>query len=448
MTFTLAIIGRPNVGKSTLFNRLTGKPHALVHDAPGVTRDRREGAASIADLHFNVMDTAGIDASEKGSLQARMTEQTMRASQEADVILMMVDGRAGITPVDEQFAKLLRKSKKPLLLAVNKAEGKAARPTILDAHRLGLGEPLAISAEHGEGMGDLYDALTPFVKASSQEELSEEEGGTLTIAIVGRPNVGKSTLLNTILGEERVLTGPEAGITRDSITVAHKVGGKEIRLVDTAGMRKRANVNEKLEKMSVADTLRAIQYAQVCVVVMDAEQPLEKQDNAIAALVESEGRAMVIAINKWDTVKEKDAFIKAFRQRFEKVLPQIKGVPVVPISGATNYNIGKLFNACFEAYSIWNTRIGTGELNRWLEAMLEAHTPQLVSGRRLKIRYITQKSARPPSFVLFSNLKEVPEHYLRYLVNGLRERFELHGVPIRLTVKKNKNPYAEGEGDE
>ncbi len=448
MTFTLAIIGRPNVGKSTLFNRLTGKPHALVHDAPGVTRDRREGAASIADLEFSVMDTAGIDAAEKGSLQSRMTAQTMRASEEADVILMVVDGRAGITPVDEQFVKLLRKSKKPLLLAVNKAEGKAARATILDAHRLGIGEPIAISAEHGEGMGDLYDALTPFAKEVSPEEKAVEEGGPLTIAIVGRPNVGKSTLLNSILGEDRVLTGPEAGITRDSITVVHRVDGQNIRLVDTAGMRRKSNINEKLEKMSVSDTVRAIQYAQVVVVVMDAEQPLEKQDNTIAALVENEGRAMVIAINKWDTVKEKDAFIKAFRQRFEKVLPQIKGVPVVPISGATNYNIGKLFNACFEAYSIWNTRIGTGELNRWLEAMLDAHTPQLVSGRRLKIRYITQKSARPPSFILFANLKEVPENYLRYLVNGLRERFNLQGVPIRIAVKKNKNPYAEGGGED
>lgn len=442
----LALIGRPNVGKSTLFNRLTGKQHALVHDAPGVTRDRREGAASIAGLEFSVMDTAGIDAAEKGSLQSRMTEQTMRASEEADVILMMVDGKAGITPIDEQFAKMLRKSKKPLLLAVNKAEGKAAKAAILDAHRLGLGEPIAISAEHGEGMADLYDALKGFAKEDAVVE-DDADSGTLTIAIAGRPNVGKSTLLNTIIGEERVLTGPEAGITRDSITVAHTVGGKQIRLVDTAGMRKKANVNEKLEKMSIADTLRAIQYAQVVVVVMDAEQPLEKQDNAIAALVESEGRAMVVAINKWDTVKEKDAFIKAFRQRFEKVLPQIKGVPVVPISGATNYNIGKLFNACFEAYSIWNTKIGTGELNRWLEAMLEAHTPQLVNGRRLKIRYITQKSARPPSFILFANLKEVPEHYLRYLVNGMRERFALHGVPIRITVKKNKNPYAEQEDE-
>jgi len=447
MTFTLAIIGRPNVGKSTLFNRLTGKQHALVHDAPGVTRDRREGAASIADLQFSVMDTAGIDEAEKGSLQSRMTQQTMRASEEADVILMLVDGRAGITPVDEQFAKLLRKSKKPLLLAVNKAEGKAARSTILDAHRLGLGDPIAISAEHGEGMGDLYEMLAPFAKDVPQEEKSPEEGGPLTIAIVGRPNVGKSTLLNTILGEDRVLTGPEAGITRDSITVHYRCEGKDIRLVDTAGMRKRANVNEKLEKMSVSDTVRAISYAQVVIIVMDAEQPLEKQDNAIAALVESEGRAMVVAINKWDTVVEKDKFIKAFRQRFEKVLPQVKGIPVVPISGEKNYNIGKLFNACFEAYSIWNTKIGTGELNRWLEAMLEAHTPPLISGRRLKIRYITQKSARPPSFLLFSNLNEVPENYLRYLVNGMRERFKLDGVPIRIQVKKNKNPYA-GQSDE
>ena len=442
MTFTLALIGRPNVGKSTLFNRLTHKPHALVHDMPGVTRDRREGAASISDLRFNVMDTAGIDSAEKGSLQSRMTEQTMRASQEADVIMMIVDGRAGITPVDEQFAKMLRKSKKPLLLAVNKAEGRAANSTLLDAHRLGLGEPIAISAEHGEGMAELYQALAPF--GNNDADVDDAEGeGPLTIAIVGRPNVGKSTLLNTILGEERVLTGPEAGITRDSITVNYRIEGKDIRLVDTAGMRRKANVNEKLEKMSVADTLRAMQYAQVVVVVMDAEQPLEKQDLTIASLVAEEGRAMVVAINKWDKVVEKDAFIKAFRQRFEKVLPQIKGVPVVPISGLDNYNIGKLFRACFEAYSIWNTKIGTGELNRWLEAMLEAHTPPLISSRRLKIRYITQKSSRPPTFFLFSNLSEIPDSYLRYLMNGMRERFELWGVPIRIHVKKNKNPYAE-----
>ncbi len=443
MSFTLAIIGRPNVGKSTLFNRLTGKHHAIVHNEPGVTRDRRESAASIADLQFTVMDTAGIDTAEEGSLQARMTQQTLTAAKEADVIMLVVDGRAGITPVDEDFARMLRKSKKPLLLCVNKSEGKTAIPTILDAHRLGLGEPIAISAEHGEGMGDLYAALAPFAKEGA--EVDEGAAPEISIAIIGRPNVGKSTLINSILGQDRVLTGPEAGITRDSISVDYQFEGRTIKLVDTAGMRKRANVNQKLEKMAVGDTLRSIQYAQVCVVVMDAEQPLEKQDNMIAALVESEGRAMVIAINKWDTVKEKDAFIKAFRQRFEKVLPQIKGVPVVPISGANHYNIGKLFHACFDAYAIWNTKIGTGELNRWLEVMIESHTPPLVSGRRLKIRYIIQKSARPPSFVIFSNLNEVPENYLRYLVNGLRERFNLNGTPIRLAVKKNKNPYAESD---
>jgi len=444
MTFTLAILGRPNVGKSTLFNRLTGKQHALVHDMPGVTRDRRLSDAHIADLHFRVMDTAGIDRAEEGTLQARMTAQTLKATDDADVIMLVVDGRAGITPIDAEFAKLLRKSEKPMLLCVNKAEGKSASGTILDAHRLGLGEPIAISAAHGEGMADLYAALAPFAKESAdQNSEMNEENKPLSIAIIGRPNVGKSTLINTILGEDRVLTGPEAGITRDSIAVDYMFEGRAIKLVDTAGMRKKANVAEKVEKMAVGDSLRAIQYAQVCVVVMDAEQPLEKQDNAIAALVESEGRAMVIAINKWDTVKEKDAFIKAFRQRFEKVLPQVKGVPVVPISGANKYNIGKLFHACFEAYNVWNTHVPTGELNRWLEAMLESHTPPLVSGRRLKIRYMTQKSARPPSFILFSNLSEVPENYLRYLVNGLRERFNLQGTPIRLSVKKNKNPYAE-----
>lgn len=446
MSFLLAIVGRPNVGKSTLFNRLTGKHFALVDDRPGVTRDRRQAEASISDLEFNVMDTAGIDEAEKGTLQARMTEQTLRALGEADVIMLVVDGRSGITPVDEQFARQLRKTKKPMVLVVNKAEGKGALATMLDAHRLGLGEPVAISAEHGEGMADLYAALSPF--ATETTKAIDDASQPLTIAIVGRPNVGKSTLLNTILKEDRVLTGPEAGITRDAITVEYRFEGKPLKLVDTAGVRKRANVQEKVEKLAVGDTLRAIQYAHVVVVVMDAEQPLEKQDNAIAALVEGEGRAMVVAINKWDTVVEKDAFIKAFRQRFEKVLPQIKGVPVIPISGANNYNIGKLFHACFDAYEIWNKKIGTGELNRWLEAMLESHTPPLVSGRRLKIRYMTQKSARPPSFLLFSNLSEVPENYLRYLVNGLRERFEFPGVPIRLAVKKNKNPYDDAGQEE
>ncbi len=446
MTFTLALIGRPNVGKSTLFNRLTGKPHALVHDAPGVTRDRRDGAAFIADLEFTVMDTAGIDDATKDSLQSRMTAQTMNAASQADVIILMVDGKAGITTVDEQFARMLRKQKKPILLAVNKAEGKAASATILDSHRLGLGEAIAISAEHGEGMVELYEALQPFAEKFDKKNL-QSETPDLTIAIIGRPNVGKSTLMNSIIGKERVLTGPEAGITRDSITVAHSYKGKNLRLVDTAGIRKRANVDDNLEKMSVEDSMRAIQYAHVAVLVMDADAPLEKQDNAIAALVEKEGRAMVIAINKWDLVREKEAFIKAFNQRLEKVLPQIKGVKIIPVSAAENYNIGKLFAACFEVYETWNKRIGTGELNRWLEAMLAAHTPPLVSGRRLKIRYITQKSARPPSFILFSNLKEVPEHYLRYLVGGLRECFALNGVPIRLVVKKNNNPYAEGKND-
>ena len=446
MSFVLAIVGRPNVGKSTLFNRLTGKHHALVDDRPGVTRDRRQGAASIADLEFTAMDTAGIDEAEKGTLQARMTDQTIKALGEADVIMLVVDGRAGVTPVDEQFARQIRKLKKPMILVVNKAEGKGALSTMLDAHRLGIGEPVAISAEHGEGLADLYAALKPFAP-DDNARVKDDSAQPLTIAIVGRPNVGKSTLLNTILKQDRVLTGPEAGITRDAITVEYRFEGKPLKLVDTAGVRKRPNVQEKVEKMAVGDTLRAIQYAHVVVVVMDAEQPLEKQDNAIAALVETEGRAMVVAINKWDMVTEKEAFIKAFRQRFEKVLPQIKGVPVVPIAGVNGYNIPKLFHACFEAYEVWNKKIGTGELNRWLEAMLESHTPPLVNGRRLKIRYMTQKSTRPPSFILFSNLSEVPENYLRYLVNGLRERFELWGVPIRLRVKKNKNPYDEQPED-
>ncbi|MFW0777702.1 MAG: ribosome biogenesis GTPase Der [Rickettsiales bacterium] len=443
MSFTIALIGRPNVGKSTLFNRLTGKRQALVDDMPGVTRDRRMGAGNLGGVEFTLLDTAGLETAETGTLQARMTAQTEKAVDESDAVIMMIDGRAGVLPVDEYFAGWLRKQHKPVILVVNKAEGNKAGASIAEAHKLGFGEPIGISAEHGEGMGDLFDVIAPLAKEQEQHEVEENENTPLQLAIIGRPNVGKSTLLNKILGEERVLTGPEAGITRDSIMVNYMFEGRPLKLVDTAGMRRKANVNEKVEKLAVADSIDSLQYAHVVVLVIDANQPLEKQDNTIAALVEQEGRAMVIAVNKWDTVDDKPAYLKAINQRLTKVLPQVKGIPVVPISAETGFQIPKLLRECFKIYDLWNTKITTAKLNRWLEYALEKHTPQLVSKRRLKIRYITQKTARPPTFFLFANMSEVPEHYLRYLANDMRESFDLWGVPIRIRVKKNKNPYVE-----
>jgi GTPase len=449
MSFTVAIVGRPNVGKSTLFNRLTGKRHALVDDAPGVTRDRREGKASLGGLDFKVVDTAGLEEAESGSLQARMTEQTRQAIEAADVALIVVDGRSGITPMDKHFVQVVRKTHTPVVLVVNKAEGGKASAAIGEAYQLGLGEPVAISAEHGEGLADLYAALAPFGKEKEEEGEEDPEAPAeqqvMHIAIVGRPNVGKSTLINKILGDERVLTGPEAGITRDAIAIDYEFEGRRLKLVDTAGMRRKANVIAKVEKLAVADSLRAIQYAHVVVLVIDAQQPLEKQENTIASLVEQEGRAMVLAVNKWDTVDDKPAYLKAINERLVKVLPQVKGIPVVTLSAQTGMNVGKLLKTCFDIYELWNRELGTGELNRWLEAALEQHTPPLVNTRRIKIRYMTQKSARPPTFILFSNSNEIPESYMRYLVNSMRERFHLPGVPIRIKVRKNKNPYSEAE---
>ncbi len=455
MPFTVAIVGRPNVGKSTLFNRLTGKKRALVDDQPGVTRDRREGAANLAGLEFTIVDTAGLEDAAAGTLQARMTDQTKEAIKRADVTMMMIDGRAGVTPVDKHFAQLIRTMKKPVVLVVNKAEGNKAQGVASEAYALGFGEPVAISAEHGEGLADLYAALAVFEKRSAvSDQWSEEDSldcpptadrQPLQLAIVGRPNVGKSTLLNRILKEERVLTGPEAGITRDSIMVEMLFEGSKLKLVDTAGMRRKANVTDKVEKLAVADTLEAIRYAHVAICVIDAQQPLEKQDTTIASLIEQEGRAMVLAVNKWDTVKEPVAHMKAINELLEKVLPQVKGIPIVPISAETGSNVDKLLKTCFKAYAVWNRHIGTGELNRWLEAALDAHTPPMISGRRMKIRYMTQKTARPPTFLLFSNTSDIPEHYLRYLSNGLRETFALPGVPIRIKIKKSKNPYVDKE---
>lgn len=444
MTFTVVIAGRPNVGKSTLFNRLTGRQHALVDDMPGVTRDRREGNGSLGGMEFTIIDTAGLEDAKEGSLAARMTAQTEQAIKEADVTLLVVDGRSGITPIDKHFALLIRKKKAKVILVVNKSEGGRASNSITEAYSLGFGEPVAISAAHGEGLSELYDALVPFSKESDDNnEVAEDINTPMQIAIVGRPNVGKSTLVNKILGQERVLTGPEAGITRDAIAVNFEFSGKTLKLVDTAGMRRKSNVTEKVEKLAVADSLRAVQYAHVVILVIDAQSPMEKQENNIASLVEQEGRAMVVAVNKWDTVEDKPAYLKAITEILEKTLPQLKGIPIVPISAETGFQIPKLLKTCFQVYELWNKEIGTGVLNRWLESALEIHAPPLVNSRRIKIRYMTQKSARPPSFILFSNTSEIPDSYIRYLTNSMREAFKLPAVPIRIRIKKNKNPYAE-----
>ena len=480
MALKLAIVGRPNVGKSTLFNRLTGTKHALVDDRPGVTRDRRDGKGNIADLEFDLIDTAGLEDAHDDSLEGRMRRQTELAVAQADVILILMDARAGVTPLDAHFADWLRRVEKPVLLLANKCEGRAGLSGLAESYTLGLGEPVPISAEHGEGMGELYDALReiaeqrgefgyedepedePFedlpTKASSRtdngpegegefEDLFEEDdepAGAIKIAIVGRPNVGKSTLINHLLGEDRLLTGPEAGITRDAIEVDWQFEGREIKLVDTAGLRRKARIEEKLEILSVQDTRRAIRYAQVVILVLDADMMLERQDLAIARMVLEEGRAMVIAANKWDAITNKSEAAQQLRDRLQTSLPQVKGVPWIPISGLTGSNLDKLFRAVLETYDIWNTRVSTARLNRWLENVLAVHPPPLAKGRRVRIRYMTQVKARPPTFAAFvSQDGELPESYTRYLIGGLREEFGLVGVPIRINLRKRRNPYAD-----
>ncbi len=443
---TLAIAGRPNVGKSTLFNRLSGTQHALVDDQPGVTRDRREAEGHIGPLRFLLFDTAGLEEAEANSLQARMTQQTLRALQDADVTLFVIDGRAGITPMDQHFAQILRKAAKRVVLLVNKAEGNAANATVHEAHALGFGEPVPISAAHGEGLGELYEALMPYTKHDEiVSESSEISDPLLHIAIVGRPNAGKSTLINRLLGEDRLLTGPEAGITRDSIAVPFTYEGRALKLVDTAGMRRRTHIEDTVEKMAVGDTLRAIQYAQVVVLMMDASAPMEKQDISIAGLVEREGRALVLAVNKWDTVSDQQAVRKRVEDRLQTAFPHVRGIPVVYLSGQKGKGLPQLMQEIFRIYEVWSTRIPTGELNRWLEDALERHSPPLISGRRLKLRYVTQAKSRPPTLVFAANLpeREIPEHYMRYLLNDLRQWFKLPGIPIRFKIRKNKNPYAD-----
>ncbi|MFO1108861.1 MAG: ribosome biogenesis GTPase Der [Bradyrhizobium sp.] len=452
MSFTIAIIGRPNVGKSTLFNRLVGQKLALVDDLPGVTRDRREGEGKLGDLTFTVIDTAGLDQGAKGSLTARMQEQTEAAIAQADALMFVVDARMGLTPNDRAFADFARRANKPVVLVANKAEGKHGELGAMESYALGLGDPVQISAEHGEGMSELYDALRalmPEPMADEEEaddgDISEEEAATrpIRVAIVGRPNAGKSTLINQLLGEERLLTSPEAGTTRDSIAVEIDWHGRKFRVFDTAGLRRRSRIEEKLEKLSVADALRAVRFAEVVVLMMDAQNRFEEQDLRIADLIEREGRAVVLAVNKWDLVERKPNLISGLRTDADHWLPQVKGAPLVAVSGLTGEGIDRLMQAIQEAYAVWNRRVPTAALNRWFEQAIAANPPPAVSGRRLKLNYITQTKARPPSFVLFcSRADAVPQSYLRYLVNSMREAFELPGTPIRITLREKANPFA------
>ncbi|MBD8892751.1 ribosome biogenesis GTPase Der [Roseibium litorale] len=467
MGATVAIIGRPNVGKSTLFNRLVGKRLALVDDTPGVTRDRRPGEARLGDLRFTIIDTAGLEDADSASLEGRMRKQTEEAISEADAVLFVIDARAGVTPLDSHFAAVARKTTTPVILLANKAEGKAGMSGLYEAFSLGLGEPIAISAEHGEGLADLYDALLPHVERVEEEEqaateeaktdldvdedgelLDEDEPvGTLKrplrVAIVGRPNAGKSTLINTLLGEDRMLTGPEAGITRDSISVDWEWREHHIKLFDTAGIRRKARVQEKLEKLSVADALRAIKFAEVVVVTLDATNAFEKQDLQIIDLVAREGRALVIAINKWDLIEDREAAWKLIKDANERYLNQIRGVQIVTLSGIQGQGVDRMLESVFTAYEAWNSRVSTAKLNRWLEKVTVNHAPPAVAGRRVRLRYMTQAKTRPPHFVAFASRPEqLPESYTRYLVNSLRQTFNIHGTPIRFSYRKGDNPYA------
>ncbi len=467
MTFTLAIVGRPNVGKSTLFNRMVGRKLALVDDQPGVTRDLREGDAKLMDLRFTVIDTAGLEDVTDDSLQGRMRRLTERAVDMADVCLFLIDGRVGVTATDQIFADILRKKSARVILGVNKAEGSAADAGAIDAWSLGLGEPIRLSAEHGEGMDDLYYLLRPLgdefqARAEADAPLvdvdvpedSEEEGDPsahaptathpLQIAVIGRPNAGKSTLINKILGYDRLLTGPEAGITRDAISIRAEWEGTPIRIFDTAGMRKKARINDKLEKMSVSDGLRAVRFAEVVVVLLDADIPFETQDLRIADYAETEGRAVVIAVNKWDLEGEKQEKLAELKEMFERFLPQLRGAPLVTVSAKTGRGLDRLHAAIRKAHDTWNRRVPTARLNTWLGAMTEAHPPPAPGGRRIKMRYMTQVKTRPPGFIVMTSHQElVPESYKRYLVNGLRDHFDMPGTPIRVILRSNadKNPF-------
>jgi GTP-binding protein len=452
-----AIVGRPNVGKSTLFNRLTGSRAALVSDLPGLTRDRREGEAVLWGQAITLVDTAGLEEAPSGSIAARMRSQSEAALGKADVVLFVVDARAGITPADAAFARTVRASGRPVILVANKSEGRAGAGGFYEAFQLGLGEPIPVSAEHGEGIGELADAtlaalgLKPIVR-SRREKGDAPEPDTIEadatsrpirVAIVGRPNSGKSTLVNALLGEERMLTGPEPGLTRDAVSSDFQWGGRPVRLFDTAGLRRKARITEKAEKLSASDAIRAIRFAEVVVLLTDAQNPFEHQDMTIASMVEEEGRALVLAVNKWDLVTDKQKVQRELREMLGVQLAQLPGVALATVSAKAETGLDKLRDAVFTSYERWNRRVSTPELNRWLSGALDRHTPPATRGRRIKIRYMTQPSARPPTFIAFcSQPQGLPKSYLRYLTGSLREAFDLPGVPIRFRLRKGDNPYA------
>lgn len=468
MSFAVAIIGRPNVGKSTLFNRLAGKKLALVDDTPGVTRDRRRHPAKLYDLAFDVIDTAGFEDAPAASLPGRMRAQTEIAIGEADLIFFLVDAKTGLVPDDRTFAEIVRRSGKPVVLVANKAEARGAQGGFLESWELGLGEPVPISAEHGQGLPDLREAIIAalgeeralgededeaadsevligedIADPDAEEAPAYDETKPLRIAVVGRPNAGKSTLINALIGEERLLTGPEAGITRDSISVDWDWRGRRIKLFDTAGMRRKAKVQEKLEKLSVADGLRAVRFAEIVVIVLDATIPFEKQDLQIADLIVREGRAPVIAFNKWDLIDNPQQVLAELREKTERLLPQVRGIQAVPVSAETGRGLDKLMDAVLRTHKVWNSRISTGRLNRWLEGILAHHPPPAVAGRRLKIKYLTQAKTRPPGFVVSCSRPDaMPQAYVRYLVNNLRDSFDMPGVPIRMALRTSDNPFA------